>query len=366
MPSVVWHVGEIELDPRTVQRWRRQSNGGEDQRKGPRSTPQQKLTEAERKAVIETANAPEFRDLSPKQIVPRLADRGLYVASESTFYRVLRAEGLMAHRGPSKPRTVRRPEELVATGPNEVWSWDITYLPTPVRGTFFYLYLFVDVWSRRIMKAVVLARRERRQRRSLARRRVHGARGAARDSDVALRQRQPHEGLDDARHDAVPRRSSVVQSTERQQRQSVLGGALSHAEVRPVVPAQTLRVHRRRVGVGRAIRRHGTTASTATAPSVSSRPNERHRRARRPRPARTPRRLRGRATTAPGSMESPPAPLERARHRGSQPARSSDPRSGDGVAPHRSDFVDEHGAGHRNRRLSISPLRHHAESASPA
>ena len=97
-----------------------------------------------------------FRDLSPKQIVPRLADRGQYLASESTFYRVLRAEGLMAHRGPSKPRTVRRPEELVATGPNEVWSWDITYLPTQVRGTFFYLYLFVDVWSRRIMKAVVL------------------------------------------------------------------------------------------------------------------------------------------------------------------------------------------------------------------
>jgi transposase InsO family protein len=115
-----------------------------------------KLAAVTRKAVVETANTPEFRDLSPKQIVPRLADRGQYIASESTFYRVLRAEGLMAHRSPSKPRTVRRPEEFVATGPNEVWSWDITYLPTQVRGTFFYLYLFVDVWSRRVMKAVVL------------------------------------------------------------------------------------------------------------------------------------------------------------------------------------------------------------------
>jgi putative transposase len=152
--SVACH--EIDLDPRTVQRWRKQRNGGDDQRRGPRSTPHQKLTEAERKVVVETANAPEFRDLSPKQIVPRLADRGQYIASESTFYRILRAEGLMAHRGPSKPRTVRRPDELVATGPNEVWSWDITYLPATVRGTFFYLYLFVDVWSRRIMKAVVL------------------------------------------------------------------------------------------------------------------------------------------------------------------------------------------------------------------
>ena len=97
-----------------------------------------------------------FATCRRSRFVPRLADRGEYVASESTFYRVLRAEGLMAHRGPSKPRTVQRPEELVATGPNEVWSWDITYLPAGARGTFFYLYLFVDVWSRRIMKAVVL------------------------------------------------------------------------------------------------------------------------------------------------------------------------------------------------------------------
>jgi transposase InsO family protein len=147
---------EIDLDPRTVQRWQKQRDGGADQRKGPHSTPQQKLTDQERKVVVETANAPEFRDLAPKQIVPRLADRGQYIASESTFYRILHAEGQMAHRSPSKPRTVERPEELIATGPNEVWSWDITYLPAKTRGTFFYLYLFVDVWSRRIMKAVVL------------------------------------------------------------------------------------------------------------------------------------------------------------------------------------------------------------------
>jgi transposase InsO family protein len=147
---------EIGLDPRTVQRWRKQIDGGADGRKGPHSAPQQKLTEQERQAVVETANAPEFRNLSPKQIVPRLADQGRYIASESTFYRVLHAENLMAHRGPSKPRTMRRPQELIATGPNQVWSWDISYLPASRRGTFYYLYLFVDVWSRRIMKAVVL------------------------------------------------------------------------------------------------------------------------------------------------------------------------------------------------------------------
>lgn len=147
---------EIGLDPRTVQRWRKRGDCGADGRKGPHSAPPQKLTKQERQAVIDTANAPEFRNLSPKQIVPRLADQGRYVASESTFYRVLNAENLMAHRGPSKPPTVRRPEPLIATGPNQVWSWDISYLPASRRGIFYYLYLFVDVWSRRIMKAVVL------------------------------------------------------------------------------------------------------------------------------------------------------------------------------------------------------------------
>jgi putative transposase len=94
--------------------------------------------------------------VSPKQIVPRLADRGEYIGSESSMYRVLEDAGQLAHRTPSKPRATQRPDALVATGPNQVWSWDITYLPAAVRGTFFYLYLFVDVWSRRIVKAVVL------------------------------------------------------------------------------------------------------------------------------------------------------------------------------------------------------------------
>ena len=61
----------------------------------------------------------------------------------------------MAHRGRAAPRTCRRPDELVAAEPNRIWSWDITYLPSPVRGEFYYLYLFMDVWSRRITKAVV-------------------------------------------------------------------------------------------------------------------------------------------------------------------------------------------------------------------
>ena len=95
--------------------------------------------------------APEFVDLAPHQIVPKLADMKIYVASESTLYRLLRAEKLNAHRGRAKPRTHRRPAEHKATGPNQVWCWDITYLRSPVTGMFYYLYLFLDVWSRKIM-----------------------------------------------------------------------------------------------------------------------------------------------------------------------------------------------------------------------
>ena len=146
---------ELGLTARTVQRWRAQPDGGADLRRGPNTTPANKLSDRERDEVVRVANAPEHRNLSPKQIVPKLADQGTYIASESTFYRILEERGLLAPRGASKPRTVSRPDELLTTGPNQVWSWDITYLPGPVKGTFFYLYMFLDVWSRRVMKAVV-------------------------------------------------------------------------------------------------------------------------------------------------------------------------------------------------------------------
>ena len=132
-----------------MQRWRAQQ-GGDDRRHGPRTSPANKLSDEERARVLEVANSPEFRDTSPKQIVPILADRGEYVASESTFYRVLRAEGLQKHRETSR-QPIARPHAQTATGPGQVWSWDITYLRASVRGTFYYLYLFVDVWSRKIV-----------------------------------------------------------------------------------------------------------------------------------------------------------------------------------------------------------------------
>ncbi len=141
--------GVLDLSTRTVQRWREQ-NGGDDRRDGPKSVPANKLRPSERKKVIEIATSPEFRDLSPKQIVPALADLDQYVASESTIYRVLREAEMMRHRAPSRPPH-KRPEALSATAPNQIYSWDITYLRSPIRGSFFYLYLFLDIFSRKIV-----------------------------------------------------------------------------------------------------------------------------------------------------------------------------------------------------------------------
>ena len=97
-------------------------------------------------------NSDEYKDLPPSQIVPRLADKGLYVASESTLYRLLHQAGQMAHRRVERaPQKRSKPRALVATRPDHIYCWDITYLPTQVRGMFFYLYLFVDIFSRKVV-----------------------------------------------------------------------------------------------------------------------------------------------------------------------------------------------------------------------
>lgn len=140
----------LGIDERTLQRWRKKGIG-DDQRAGPRRTPRNKLTSRERELILETANLPEHRDLSAKQIVPRLADQGHYIGSESSFYRVLREEGQVQHRERSRPAVHSRPRELAATRPNHVWSWDITYLLSPVKGVYFYLYLVLDIFSRKIV-----------------------------------------------------------------------------------------------------------------------------------------------------------------------------------------------------------------------
>jgi transposase InsO family protein len=140
----------LGISLRTLQRW--QTDGGtEDHRHGPTNGPGNALSQQERALVVSIASSPRYRDLAPSQIVPKLADAGIYVASEASFYRILRGKKLLHHRGSAAERTNRRPGQHVADGPNQVWSWDITYLRSAVRGLFYYLYLILDVWSRKIV-----------------------------------------------------------------------------------------------------------------------------------------------------------------------------------------------------------------------
>lgn len=143
----------VGLSSRTVQRYRQNGQIKADGRKAAAvgRVPANRLSEVERAEILAIANQPHYAHLPPGQIVPDLADQGRYLASESSFYRVLRSEEQLTPRGRAKAPTRKRPEPLQATAPNQLWSWDITYLPTTVRGLFFYLYLFIDLYSRKIV-----------------------------------------------------------------------------------------------------------------------------------------------------------------------------------------------------------------------
>jgi transposase InsO family protein len=141
----------IGISAKTFQRWMKlddQIDGRLDRSDEPKN----KLSELERQQILAIANEDKYADLPPSKIVPLLADEGRYIASESTFYRVLKASKQLKHREKSKPIISRsKPRALTATGPNQIYSWDITYLPTQVRGVFLYLYLVLDIYSRKVV-----------------------------------------------------------------------------------------------------------------------------------------------------------------------------------------------------------------------
>ncbi len=141
----------IGISAKTLQRWHRPDNVG-DGRLDAKHAPANKLTALERQRIIKVVNEPAYADLAPSQIVPKLADEGRYIGSESTLYRVLKAENQLLHRQTCQPaRSVKKPRALTAMGPNQIYTWDITYLPTLVKGVFFYLYLVLDIYSRKIV-----------------------------------------------------------------------------------------------------------------------------------------------------------------------------------------------------------------------
>ena len=145
---------ELGISERTLQRWEK-SPVGDLRPQAKRPVPANRLSDADRAEVVRLCNSPEFASAPPHQIVPVLADRGIYIASESTIYRVLKKEDQQHHRGRSaKPRR-REPTTHCAFAPNRLWCWDITWLPTTIRGKFFYWYMIKDVFSRKIVGSEV-------------------------------------------------------------------------------------------------------------------------------------------------------------------------------------------------------------------
>lgn len=144
----------LGMSMRTLERWRL-CDAGEDQRHGP-AVVDHALTAQEQQHALQLANSAEYRDLPAEQVVARLADRGVYVCSERSLERLQHKHQQHRHRERSRASEHAKPREYVANGPNQVMTWDITYLPGPVRGRHFYLYLFLDIWSRRIMGSQVL------------------------------------------------------------------------------------------------------------------------------------------------------------------------------------------------------------------
>ena len=148
----------VGLPVRTIQRWRARP-GSDDGRVGPQRRASNALTPLEEARVLAVMRSSRYAGLSPKQLVPKLADEGLYLASESTMYRLQRRQGLRRTKRHVERTNVTRSSKVHrATGPNQVWSWDITWLPTVVRGRYVYLYLVMDVWSRRIVGWTIAVR----------------------------------------------------------------------------------------------------------------------------------------------------------------------------------------------------------------
>ncbi|ATX76556.1 integrase [Reinekea forsetii] len=117
-----------------------------------RPVPANKISEQETQVILAVSNEPQYASLPPSQLVPTLLDEGIYLASEASFYRILKAHNQLHHRGRSKaPTKTGKPTSHTASGPNQLWSWDITYLASRVKGQFYYLYLFEDIYSRKIV-----------------------------------------------------------------------------------------------------------------------------------------------------------------------------------------------------------------------
>jgi putative transposase len=123
----------------------------------PRPVPVNALSETERQRVLDVLRSPEFCDLAPAQVWARLLDDGIWLCSISTMYRLLAAAGESRERRRQRTHPAKKRPELIATAANQVWSWDITKLRGPTRGTYYELFVIIDIYSRYVVAWTVAA-----------------------------------------------------------------------------------------------------------------------------------------------------------------------------------------------------------------
>ena len=116
-----------------------------------RPSPQRALSVAERYAVLDLLRAPRFADQAPAEVYASLLDEGVYLCSIRTMYRIMAANQEVRERRDQLRHPIYKKPELLAQAPNEVWSWDITKLMGPAKWTYFYLYVIIDIFSRRVV-----------------------------------------------------------------------------------------------------------------------------------------------------------------------------------------------------------------------
>lgn len=136
----------------------RAMNPPEKQATKPARKPARALTEAEREAVLDVLHEERFVDMAPAEVWATLIDEGRYLCSMRTMYRILKSEGEVKERRSQRNGRAYQKPELLATGPNQVWSWDITKLKGPVKWSYFYLYVIMDISSRYVVGWMVAHR----------------------------------------------------------------------------------------------------------------------------------------------------------------------------------------------------------------
>jgi putative transposase len=124
----------------------------------PRRSPPRTLPPAERQQVLDVLHAPRFVDLAPAQVYAALLDEGIYQCSERTMYRVLAAQQEVRERRAQRRHPIYAAPELLATAPNQLWSWDITKLKGPTTWSWYHLYVILDVFSRYVVGWMVAPR----------------------------------------------------------------------------------------------------------------------------------------------------------------------------------------------------------------